>query len=159
MLRILAIVLLLLPSVSFAQQDYYYYPQAVRGDVIFQFAVLVDPRVIETCVYRVDVQPEQVVSCVTPLEYREILPEDVTFTLLPDKTLSDYRIVEIVATVEVSVGPGPEQRFVARNIAQYPDGTIISSEDAADAAVVPTFIASPVLMPVAGIGNSAIWGP
>ena len=153
MLRLVAFALTLLAAsaVSAQTQNFYYFPENVQGDVAFQLAVPNDDRHVRTCVYRIDVTPEQEVACVAATEYRAITPEDRDFVPQPGLTRDDYTIADVVLTLNIGFGAGEAQRYVARNIGQEADGTVVTSPNTINIAIVPPFLAPPVFIPLGQI--------
>lgn len=115
MIRVISfLVALLVSSVATAQvsPSYIHIPTSTTGIAIFTVGIIEnDPRITETCIYRIIDVVEEKVACATPDSYID-----------PPPTVIAWKIAEIPVTLTaVPIGVGNDVSYIAYNIITLPD--------------------------------------
>jgi len=141
MIRVIGfLITLLVSSVATAQvsPSYIHIPTSTTGVAIFTVGIIEnDPRITETCIYRIVDVVEEKVACATPDSYID-----------PPRTAIAWKIAEIPVTLTtVPVGVGNDVSYIARNIITLPDGNVVMSDRTNQIGVVTSKPVAPTIRP------------
>jgi hypothetical protein len=141
MIRVISfLIALLVSSVATAQvsPSYIHIPTSTTGIAIFTVGIIEnDPRITETCIFRIIDVVEEKVACATPDSYIDPPPSAIA-----------WKIAEIPVTLTaVPVGVGNDVSYIARNIITLPDGNVVMSDRTNQIGVVTSKPVAPTIRP------------